>query len=193
MRLRVFSAHHVPFRTALCCFDRCLSVSLVCCNVFDVRSVLTSSTSDSLPSRVAESQGTNMSVEMKEIIEGGATGFYAPASIPLATVAAKWFVLHVKSRQEKALAGDLAKAGIEHYLPLNRVVRYHGNRKAHVIEPLFSGYLFSKGNARKHLPRIERVGWLRSSMSRIKIGLKRNWPSCASRSKKLGFSRRRHS
>jgi len=59
---------------------------------------------------------------------------------------ARWHILHVKSRQEKALASDLEQAGIVHYLPLNTSVRYYGRRKANVIEPLFPGYLFLKGD-----------------------------------------------
>lgn len=62
------------------------------------------------------------------------------------SVAASWFVLHVKSRQEKALCVDLSAACIRHYLPLNRSVRYYGRRKAHVIEPLFPCYVFVKGS-----------------------------------------------
>jgi transcription antitermination factor NusG len=58
---------------------------------------------------------------------------------------ARWFVLHVKSRQEKALSAELERSGIVHYLPLNRVVRYYGKRKVEVAEPLFAGYVFLKG------------------------------------------------
>src|SRR4051812_35275017 len=56
-----------------------------------------------------------------------------------------WHVLYVKSRQEKALAEELAAMGIDHYLPLERQLRFHRNRKTHVELPLFPGYLFLHG------------------------------------------------
>src|SRR5689334_134926 len=57
----------------------------------------------------------------------------------------QWVVLHVKSRQEKALAKDLATLDTSHYLPLVGQVRYYGKRKFQVSEPLFPGYLFLSG------------------------------------------------
>ncbi|HEY7118825.1 MAG TPA: transcription termination/antitermination NusG family protein [Tepidisphaeraceae bacterium] len=65
------------------------------------------------------------------------------AFVPSAT--GNWFVLHTKSRQEKALAVDLDRLGVAHYLPLVSQVRYHGKRKAVVEEALFPGYLFLRG------------------------------------------------
>ena len=55
-----------------------------------------------------------------------------------------WFVLHTKSRQEKALARELGAMGLDCYLPLTRHARLHGGRKAVVDEPLFPGYVFLK-------------------------------------------------
>jgi len=56
-----------------------------------------------------------------------------------------WFVLHTKSRQEKALAKDLGAMGIACYLPLMKHARLHGGRRKVVEEPLFSGYVFLRG------------------------------------------------
>ena len=56
-----------------------------------------------------------------------------------------WFVLHTRSRQEKALVADLGAMGIECYLPLTQAVRYYGRRKAKVELPLFPGYVFLHG------------------------------------------------
>ena len=56
-----------------------------------------------------------------------------------------WFVVHTKSRQEKALAKELAAIRVDHYLPLARHARLHGGRKAVVEEPLFPGYVFLLG------------------------------------------------
>lgn len=73
-----------------------------------------------------------------------------PSAHPTAGVLAeptnfRWHVLHTRSRQEKALAEYLAAAGVDHFLPLTRAVRYYGRRKAVVAEPLFSGYVFVRG------------------------------------------------
>ena len=63
-----------------------------------------------------------------------------------------WWVVRTKSRQEKALAWNLKKAGISYYLPL--VARPQKNRKClrMSIIPLFTGYLFLRGT---HMERIE--------------------------------------
>lgn len=57
----------------------------------------------------------------------------------------QWFVLHTKSRQEKWVAGYLARRGIEHFLPTLRQTRYHGRRPAVVAAPMFPGYVFLRG------------------------------------------------
>jgi transcription antitermination factor NusG len=57
-----------------------------------------------------------------------------------------WYVLHTKSRQEKALAQDLTLQGIGYYLPLLRKTKFYGKRRAEVEEPLFPGYLFLRGS-----------------------------------------------
>jgi transcription antitermination factor NusG len=57
-----------------------------------------------------------------------------------------WYVLHTKSRQEKALAEELDRMHIPFYLPIIEQVRYHGKRKATVTEPLFAGYVFLRGS-----------------------------------------------
>jgi len=56
-----------------------------------------------------------------------------------------WFVLHTKSRQEKIVADNLAQFDIPHFLPLISEVRYYGNRKCAVEEPMFPGYVFLRG------------------------------------------------
>jgi hypothetical protein len=42
----------------------------------------------------------------------------------------QWFALRTKSRREKVLSEDMRPLGIGHFLPLIRVVRFYGNRKA---------------------------------------------------------------
>lgn len=62
-----------------------------------------------------------------------------------ATADSRWYVLHARSRQEKALAADLRAMDVPHYLPLVNSVRFYGKRKARVEMPLFPGYLFLLG------------------------------------------------
>ena len=65
---------------------------------------------------------------------------------PFARPSGEWYVLHTKSRQEKALSTDLASRNICQFLPLRRQTKYYGGRKAIVDLPLFAGYLFVKGD-----------------------------------------------
>ena len=58
----------------------------------------------------------------------------------------RWFVLHTRSRQEKALAAELSAMDVSCYLPLVQSVRYYGRRKATVDLPLFPGYVFVFGS-----------------------------------------------
>ena len=57
----------------------------------------------------------------------------------------RWMVLHVRARQEKAVAKFLAAAGIEHDLPLVERVTVTRGRKHRSEVPLFSSYVFLKG------------------------------------------------
>lgn len=59
--------------------------------------------------------------------------------------AGDWFVLHTRSRQEKAVAHTLSAMGIAHFVPLVRQPRYYGNRKFIVELPLFPSYVFLRG------------------------------------------------
>lgn len=57
-----------------------------------------------------------------------------------------WWVIHVKSRQEKLLARECRRRGVPFYLPLceQRSARDRRGRIAYV--PLFTGYLFARGD-----------------------------------------------
>lgn len=68
-----------------------------------------------------------------------------PRLDPFCAVGA-WHVLHTRSRQEKALADELAAMGIASYLPLCRQVRLYGHRKITAQIPLFPGYVFLRGS-----------------------------------------------
>lgn len=53
-----------------------------------------------------------------------------------------WYAVHTKPRWEKKVAGLLEDRGIEHYCPLNKVMRQWSDRRKKVLEPLFKGYVF---------------------------------------------------
>ena len=63
-----------------------------------------------------------------------------------------WWVVRTKSRQEKALAWSLKKAGISYYLPLVARPQKNRERLRISIVPLFAGYLFLQGT---HMERYE--------------------------------------
>jgi transcription antitermination factor NusG len=61
-----------------------------------------------------------------------------------------WYVVYTRSRFEKKVAGYLAEAKIEHYCPLNKVVRQWSDRKKIVLEPLFPSYVFIRVAKSEH-------------------------------------------
>lgn len=62
----------------------------------------------------------------------------------------KWYALYTKARWEKKVAEALAKRAVEHYCPLNKVVRKWSDRKKIVWEPLFTSYVFVHISPREH-------------------------------------------
>lgn len=70
-----------------------------------------------------------------------------------------WWVVHTKSRNEKALAQDLTHKDISYFLPMSWNVRRRKGRTIRSLLPLFSGYLFFCGdeNQRIELLRTNRV------------------------------------
>ncbi len=59
----------------------------------------------------------------------------------------RWWVLHTRARNEKAVAGALQRQAVPHYLPLARRNRTYGRKVVPVELPLFPGYLFLRGEA----------------------------------------------
>ncbi len=53
-----------------------------------------------------------------------------------------WYAVYTRPRWEKKVAGLLQDKGIEHYCPLNKVMRQWSDRKKVIQEPLFKGYVF---------------------------------------------------
>ena len=62
-----------------------------------------------------------------------------------------WWVAHTKSRNEKALAHDLAAKEISYFLPMSWKVRRRKRRALRSLLPLFSGYLFFCGEEDERL------------------------------------------
>lgn len=55
---------------------------------------------------------------------------------------ANWYALHVKSRHEFAVSGELQRKGVETFLPSVTRLNQWKDRKRRVEYPLFPGYLF---------------------------------------------------
>ncbi|MGH2565208.1 MAG: UpxY family transcription antiterminator [Ginsengibacter sp.] len=55
-----------------------------------------------------------------------------------------WYAIYTRPRWEKKVASLLLEKGIEHYCPLNKVIRQWSDRKKAVWEPVFKGYVFVK-------------------------------------------------
>jgi transcription antitermination factor NusG len=65
-------------------------------------------------------------------------------------VTPNWYVLFVRSNQEKRVAQHLAARAVEHFLPVFESVHLWRDRKVKLASPLFPGYIFIR------LPLIER-------------------------------------
>ena len=82
-----------------------------------------------------------------------------PSAESIRDFVGRWWVAHVKSRNEKALAHDLIRRDISYFLPMSWKVRRQSRRTIKTLLPLFSGYLFFCGdeNERVELLRTNRV------------------------------------
>lgn len=54
----------------------------------------------------------------------------------------KWHAIYTKSRCEKKVASVFRRRDVEHYCPLNRVMKQWSDRKKIILEPLFISYVF---------------------------------------------------
>jgi transcription antitermination factor NusG len=63
----------------------------------------------------------------------------------------RWFVLFIRSNQEKKTAQRLAGCDVQYFLPSYRSVRKWADRRVTLEMPLFPGYIFV------HLPFLERA------------------------------------
>lgn len=62
-----------------------------------------------------------------------------------------WWVVHTKSRNEKALAHDMIAKQISYFLPMAWKTRHTRGRKIRSLLPLFGGYMFFCGNEKERL------------------------------------------
>lgn len=56
-----------------------------------------------------------------------------------------WWVIHTKSRNEKALAWQMQRAGVSYFLPMTMKISKSKGRTTRSLLPLFTGYLFFCG------------------------------------------------
>ncbi|MCP4263935.1 MAG: hypothetical protein GY774_41480 [Planctomycetes bacterium] len=63
----------------------------------------------------------------------------------------QWWVVHTKSRNEKALAHDLISKDISYFLPMSWKVRRKSRRTIRSLLPLFNGYLFFCGQEKQRV------------------------------------------
>jgi len=63
----------------------------------------------------------------------------------------RWYVLFVRSNQEKRVAQRLSSRNVEHYLPCYESLRQWQDRRVRLEIPLFPGYVFVR------LPLLERL------------------------------------
>lgn len=60
--------------------------------------------------------------------------------------AGQWWVVHTKSRNEKALAHDMIRRNISYFLPMTWKISRKSRRTTRSLLPLFGGYLFFCGS-----------------------------------------------
>lgn len=72
--------------------------------------------------------------------------------------AVRWYALYTKSRHEKLVQQELAKKGIEAFLPLRKIVRQWSDRKKTIEEPLFKSYIFVRAPFSERFTILNTVG-----------------------------------
>ncbi len=53
-----------------------------------------------------------------------------------------WYAVRTRPRWEKKVAEYLTNKGVDHYCPLNKVLRQWSDRKKVILDPVFKGYVF---------------------------------------------------
>ncbi len=73
----------------------------------------------------------------------------------------KWYAIYTKPRWEKKVADLLLDKKIEHYLPLQKVLKQWSDRKKWIREPLFRSYVFVYISPEEYLPALQTPGVVR--------------------------------
>ena len=68
-----------------------------------------------------------------------------PAGGSLRDLGGRWWVMHCKPRNEKALAWDLVDRNVPYFLPMTLRTTFSGGRKRRGMIPLFPSYIFLNG------------------------------------------------
>jgi len=68
-----------------------------------------------------------------------------PQDVPVDQLDGRWWVLHTKARNEKALAWDLLSRDVSYFLPMVEKVRTTRGRRIKTVVVLFPGYVFLCG------------------------------------------------
>lgn len=69
-----------------------------------------------------------------------------------------WYALHVKSKCENRVYGDLCARGLEAFLPLRRAKHYWSDRAKWIDVPIFPGYLFTRFDLADRFPILNSQG-----------------------------------
>lgn len=92
---------------------------------------------------------TTTVTDVPEAADGESAGILSaadsPSLFPEAPAGSNWFVLHTRSRQEKAVADALRALNTWCFLPLLNHTRVYRGRKIQVQLPLIPSYVFMKG------------------------------------------------
>jgi transcription antitermination factor NusG len=72
-----------------------------------------------------------------------------------------WYAIYTSANHEKKVAAQLARLGVEHFLPTYESVRQWTDRRVRLQLPLFPGYLFAHTALRDRLPILQTPGVVR--------------------------------
>ena len=87
----------------------------------------------------------------------------------------KWYALYTKPKHEFKAEAQLTACGVEYYLPSVVRLKQWSDRKKKVREPLFSGYIFIRGNEKERLLALEQYAIVRSIFFEGKPAIVPDW------------------
>jgi len=70
-----------------------------------------------------------------------------------------WYAAYTRCKSEKKVAFELARQGIEHYLPLQTTIRQWSDRKKKVQVPLIRSYVFVRITLKEYLAVLQ-IPWV---------------------------------